>query len=264
MRKLDVEEVKKIQLELLQYVQDWCSKNNVKFWLDCGSLLGAIRHKGYIPWDDDIDIGMLRPDYDRFIREFNSKDSRYTCRCVEVDQKFEYPIAKVMDTSTILYEPDENGTKLHINIDVFVYDNAPDDQRMVERMMKKRNHLLHCREIYYSTTPSAKWYKNIAKQALRVCYKMLPEAYFDKKIVENSRKYIDSKTTCVGNFCSYSRVVCDKEIFDSVVLVDFEGMKLPAPVGYDRWLRCFYGDYMQLPPPEKRVTHHSYVAYGQD
>ena len=77
MKQITLEELKRIQLSILDRVAEFCEKNAINYWLDCGTLLGAVRHKGYIPWDDDIDIGMLRPDYDRFLKTFNEKNDVY-------------------------------------------------------------------------------------------------------------------------------------------------------------------------------------------
>ena len=121
-------------------VHEFCIKNDIQYWLDSGTLLGAIRHGGYLPWDDDIDIGMLRPDYEKFRRMFNEENTRYHFACVEDDgDDFCYAFGKVLDTNTILYEPDRNGKKIAVNIDVFVYDNAPDDEKKLSRMFRMRN-----------------------------------------------------------------------------------------------------------------------------
>lgn len=94
------------------------------------------------------------------------------------------------------------------------------------------------------------------------CFGLLfPKGYFSSKIVKNSKKYKNLETVSVGNFKSITRMTCNKRVFDSFILVEFEGKKYPAPVGYDEWLTQFYGDYMQLPPVEKRVFHHSFKAY---
>ena len=138
MKELTIEELKQYQLGILKVVAEYCEGNEIKYWLDCGTLLGAVRHKGYIPWDDDIDIGMLREDYDKFIYSFNSSNERYKVYSIENNPDFYFPHAKVLDTDTVLYEPDENGLKLNINIDIFIYDNAPDDERLTKRMFKKK------------------------------------------------------------------------------------------------------------------------------
>ena len=117
LRRIEQDELKKIQIEILNVVSTFCEKNDIRYWIDCGTLLGAIRHKGYIPWDDDIDIGMLRPDYDRFMQLFNQENERYKFYSIENNTKFLCPHGKVLDTSTILYEPNKKGNKLSVNID---------------------------------------------------------------------------------------------------------------------------------------------------
>lgn len=262
-KKIAVDEVKRIQLEILELVQDYCIDNDIKFWLDSGTLLGAVRHRGYIPWDDDIDIGMLRDDYDKFIQSFNQVNERYRCLTIENTPQFGYPFAKVMDSETILYEPDENGTKININIDVFVFDNAPDDDAEVEKMFKVRDRLRILRQLKFckgkSTTPNL--VKKAAIYVASALIQVFPTGYFDTLIVKNSKKYANIKTERVGNFCGANKFVCSKDVFNNFTWMEFEKKKFMVPIGYDKWLRCSYGDYMKLPPVEKRVSHHTYVAY---
>lgn len=113
LEEIKIEELKRIQLEILDNVANFCEKNKINYWLDCGTLLGAIRHKGYIPWDDDIDIGMLREDYERFMKLYNKENEQYKFYCIENNKKFDYPHGKVIDTNTILYELDmKHGKKI--------------------------------------------------------------------------------------------------------------------------------------------------------
>lgn len=114
MREILLDELKDRQIAILDVVDAFCRENNINYWLDSGTLLGAIRHGGYIPWDDDIDIGMLRPDYDRFLAMFNKLNKQYQVFSVENDINFPYPFGKVLDTHTVLYEPNEQGVKLSI------------------------------------------------------------------------------------------------------------------------------------------------------
>ena len=264
LEEIKIEELKRIQLEILDNVANFCEKNKINYWLDCGTLLGAIRHKGYIPWDDDIDIGMLREDYERFMELYNKENEQYKFYCIENNKKFDYPHGKVIDTNTILYEPDmKHGKKIGVYIDVFVYDNAPDDNLEVEKMFKKRDKLLILNVVKNSPYFVSK--STLIQKILRFIgyyvLKLLPTGFFSKLLIKNSSKYKNCETNKVGNFTSYSKVAVDKDIFSSFVQVRFEDRMYSAPVGYDKWLKSFYGDYMKLPPEEKRISTHKFVAF---
>ena len=267
MKKLNLDELKKIQVEILDVVDDFCKKNKIKYWLDCGTLLGAVRHSGYIPWDDDIDIGMLRDDYNKFMNLFNQKNSRYKLLCNELDKDFLYPIGKVVDTNTILYEPDKKtGLKLNVNIDVFVYDNAPDDDKECTKMFKRRDKYgkLRFSMIYPDKYDHTSFKKRFTRFFLRVYFSFLPKNYYTKKIINNSKKNVDKTTSKVGNFTSVAKACFDKNIFKKFINLEFEKKKYPVPIGYNEYLTNFYGDYMTLPPVEKRVGHHKFEAYLLD
>ena len=265
MRKIDIDEMKRIQVELLQEVDAFCRTNNINYWLDCGTLLGAIRHKGFIPWDDDIDIGMLRPDYDKFMQLFNKEHEHYKAYSIENKEGFLYPFIKIMDTRTVLYEPDEKGAKLSVAIDLFVYDNAPDDERKLRRMYRKRDlyislHNIRSRLYFTKQKPVVYLMKCIMYPFLLI----FPKTFFVKRIVKNAKRYSDMQTKSVGNFTSYTKFVANKKIFSEFINVEFEGRTYRAPIGYDEWLKLFYNDYMTLPPLEKRVSHHEFKAFIEE
>ncbi len=264
MEEINLAELKKIQVQILNQVNDFCQKNKINYWLDCGTLLGAVRHKGYIPWDDDIDIGMLREDYNKFIDTFNKTNRRYKLLCNENDKDYYFAFGKVIDTKTILYEPDEEtGIKSGVYIDVFVYDNAPDDQKLMDKMFKKRDlyNKLRVAQLYKDEYDHTSIKKRIIRFFLNIYLHFLPIDYYTKKIIDNSKTYINDDTKCVGNFTSTTKFIGNKRIFKSFTKLEFEGKKYPAPIGYDEWLKNIYGDYMQLPPKEKRVSHHEFKAY---
>lgn len=262
MREILLDELKDRQIAILDVVDAFCRENNINYWLDSGTLLGAIRHGGYIPWDDDIDIGMLRPDYDRFLAIFNMFNKQYQVFSVENNTNFPYPFGKVLDTHTVLYEPNERGVKLSINIDVFVYDNAPEDNKLVERMYRKRdfyNKIYHF--LLYKTKLRNTDRVGFVKNSIKAICGKVPPCLICKKIVKNSKKYSTQETSWVGNFMSVNKIKAPKEIFDFFVEVEFEGGKYKAPAGWDQWLTCFYKNYMELPPVEKRISHHLFKAY---
>lgn len=265
MKPLSPEELKIYQMNILDTVAEFCEKNNIKYWIDSGTLLGAIRHGGYIPWDDDIDIGMLREDYDRFLSEFNETSEEFKVYSIENNQDFPYPFAKVLDLSTELYEPNkELGQKLNVNIDIFVYDLAPDDGQKLKKMYDKRDLLRRLHDIRNPVCPLSKNpVKKVVMAILRVLIKVFPKNFFMKKMAQNSKKYAAQNFENVGNFTAFSRISCSKHVFDECIDVKFEGRTYKMPAGYDEWLKAFYGDYMQLPPEEKRVSHHQFEAFAK-
>lgn len=264
LREVKIDELKEIQLQILDVVASFCEKHGINYWLDCGTLLGAIRHGGYIPWDDDIDLGMLRDDYNKFMYLFNKENEQYKFYCVENKKDFNYPYGKVLDTETVLYEPDKkHGKKISINIDVFVYDNAPDDDKKVDKMYRKRDFYTILNSVKISPVATTKKFHitNIVRIPCYYILKLLSKAYFSKKIIDNSKKYNNVNTKRIGNFTSYKKIIVDKKVFSKFTKIKFEGKLYSAPIGYKDWLQEFYGDYMKLPPVEKRVSTHKFVAY---
>ena len=264
MKEIDINELRNLEINILDNIDSFCKKNNIKYWIDCGTLLGAVRHSGFIPWDDDIDIGMLRDDYDKFLKIFNKDNNRYKLFAVELNKEHYYQFGKVYDTKTILYEPDEEtGIKSAVYVDVFVYDNAPDDNNKLKKMFDKRDlyNKLRLAQVYPNMYDKTSLKKRIMRFFLNIYLKFLPKNYYTKKIIKNSKKYINEKTKRVGNFTSAKRMTGDKKIFSSFTEIPFENKKYPVPIGYKDWLKAFYEDYMKLPPKDKQVSLHKFVAY---
>lgn len=262
MREVSMEELKSIQLHILKAADRFCRQNGINYWLDYGTLLGAVRHQGYIPWDDDIDIGMMRADYEKFCSEFNGFSRRYQVLCLENDTGFIYPYAKVVDTETVLFEPDENGYRISVNIDVFPYDNAPDDIKKQNRMHAVKDILLALNSLrtYYGR-PNGGCLRRMLIAIARVVLKVFPRCYFTKKIITHARKYEEMKTGAIGNFTTYPKAAGNRRIFKSLTKSIFEGSAYPVPGGWNEWLMLLYGDYMELPPADKRKSSHDFKAY---
>ena len=267
MRQLTVEEIKKIAVGILEVVARFCEERGINYWIDYGTLLGAVRHKGFIPWDDDIDIGMLRPDYDRFMKEFNGYNPRYEAHCIENDPNFVRGFGRVFDTRTLSLWKSMENIKYGVNIDIFVHDNAPDDDDVVAEMYRRRDfyHRMNFRRL---RRISSKTGGNILKQlciyTFRIMMRIFPRGYFPRKLVENSKRYMHEDTKRVGEFVEYGYSVYSREEVSSFVDMEFEGKKYKVPAGYDKVLTQYYGDYMTPPPPEKRVRPHSFTAYLKD
>ena len=270
MRKItDLEELKKIQLDILLKVHAFCEDEGLRYSLDSGTLLGAIRHKGYIPWDDDIDIIMPRPDYRRFLNEFNGYFPELEVYAPELDWNYYAPYANVCDTRTILKEG-RNGhrkTELGIKIDIFPVDGAPADYDEYLLVLKKIDRLnlmlqskrLSLRPFDYSfrTTASVIYhrlisvfrsYSSIQKEISMICQSFT----FDDSAYAAKLSYTSTKNRS------------PRETFEKYECCDFEGHSLKIIQDYDAFLRKMYGDYMKLPPENERVPHHNFEAYWKN
>ena len=258
MRTITSKELKAIQLDLLQRTADFCEKNDIKYFLCGGTLLGAIRHKGYIPWDDDIDISMPRPDYDRFISIFNNPKNYYQVIDMSNDEKYGFPFAKVHDTRTFVDEIQYAKDHFGVYIDIFPIDGVGEDEQ-VFRILRWRK-LLHTKKAnYYQRTIFKKIINTFGKILL------LPFSTHDilKKMDEEARKYPYGSTSRAGIIINPygTREIVDISIFEHAITKEFEGRQYKVPVGYDAWLRSIYSDYMQLPPEDKRHSPHVAIAY---
>ena len=264
MRTVEVEELKKIQLSILDEVDRFCRENNIKYWLDSGTLIGAIRHGGYIPWDDDIDLGMTRENYNKFQELFNKSNKRYQFYTITNNAKYLFPFGKVVDLETRLYEPDINGIELSINIDIFPYDVAPKDFNKIKKCYKKRD--LY-RRLAYAANKAAEIQGSAIKQilvkVLRVLLSVFPNGYFEKKIIKNAI-FKEQNPMLYINAVGWGDYMYSASWVDEQIDWIFEGKKYRIPKQYDSVLRSMYGDYMQFPPEAERVTHHHFVAFKAD
>lgn len=258
-------EIKKVQLSILDFVADYCEKNKISYFLGFGTLIGAVRHKGYIPWDDDIDLLMPRPDYEKFVSMFYNENSHYKVFTNDITNSYPYPFAKVSDQRTLLVEAtNANLKEVGINIDIFPIDGIPDNlierERLFGKIIKIKNIL------FYWTIPFSSnraRYKNMILKLIK-CFDY---NYFVKKMTKFAKmyKYETAKEVAMIVWSSSKSVPnVSKEVFEEYKLEIFEGNKYRIPAGYHEWLTKVYGDYMQLPPEENRITHHDFKAYSLD
>lgn len=266
---LSIDECKKIQLSILEHIDLVCKTNNIKYFLCGGSLLGAIRHKGYIPWDDDIDIMLLRNDYNRLV-ELLEKDDRYKYFSHINTNDYNYPFAKVLDTQTYIIEKhaDHKIEGLGINVDLFPIDGLPNNEKDRREHYRK---ILKIRNYYYfslsdSCPSSSNVFKKNIKKIVWLYARKRGWKYWLNKLIVLAEKFEVSTSEYVGCLVAGygERETYHKSIYDEQLIVPFEEYKFAIPQGYDEYLSCLYGNYMELPPEDKRVTRHDFVAYKKE
>lgn len=258
MKSINLDELRSIQLDLLQKTTDFCEKNGLRYFLCGGTLIGAVRHKGFIPWDDDIDIAMPRADYDRFIRSFNDPDNYYQVVNLDLNSDYAYSFAKVFDNRTVLKELHYPGDTFGVYIDVFPADGVR-NKTQIRKIMILHKMLNTKRANYYNRTIFKKIINTLGKLLLLPFSAHQIATWMDKE----ARRYALFSLPSAGviaNPLGLGEKV-DKSVFNSDVYQEFEGRQYRVPVGYDIWLRSIYGDYMQLPPEKHRVSHHTFEAW---
>ena len=265
MKELSLQEIKQVELDILKMFHTFCVEQNIRYFISHGTLLGAIRYKGFIPWDDDLDVLVPREDYDRLLTLFRDSD-RYRLYAFEKNRDYLYPYAKLCDMTTRKVEGGyDNGVELGLDIDVFPLDHWDDDLEKAKREVKQQQNsmfalLLSKLQKPDSINPAKRFVKGIV---MTLC-KMRGSAYYVQKLMRQAHKpgqeesrYMGSKAWNVYG----QRDIMPAETFAEAIELEFEGNKFFAPVGYDTFLSSLYGDYLPEPPVEKRKTHHSFKAY---
>lgn len=269
---MTIEEIKSCSLEILDFFDSVCSRYGVRYFLCGGTLLGAVRHKGFIPWDDDIDVMMLREDYNR-LYEVWPKDSPFQFLRHENNPFFPYAYGKAVDKRTIKIEPIRKVCQqIGVDIDIFPIDNIPDNEseaiaffKDIERYQRR----LSLQTALYGESNGI--IRTIVKNSRLFWYRFLEDIGVTSidKIVTSFSLLAQKFNTEDTMYCGITTIshygIREKNLrkgYEDVVYVSFEGKQLPAPSGYVHYLESLYGmNYMQLPPIEKRITHHGYKAF---
>lgn len=251
-----LKQIQSKEIELFRAFISVCEQLNLPYFVVGGTLLGAVRHKGFIPWDDDIDIAMLRSDYEIFLsraKEFLPEN--VFLQTIDTDPEYLANYAKLRHNETTFIESAVKSKHIHhgLFIDIFPLDYYPASS-LAKTVFQIRNKLyVHRISCEFEGIPFPGYYKPI--------HLLLKLLYPSVRTALRKRDKLFKKYTKGQKLASHCGAWGKKEIvpagwYQSTVTLEFEGIQVTAPADYDAWLRHYYGDYMQLPPVEKRITHH--------
>lgn len=279
---LDKNTLRKIQLlelKCLDELKRICEKNNINYFLIGGTLIGAARHQGFIPWDDDIDIGMLREDYDKFIavcqNDLNTTD--FFLQTTDTEKNCcDYEIARIRLNNTHFVQEHRKNLKLHdgIFIEIIPYDALPENDKECKRYyfyFKYMKRILGIRKGYRYEI-STKIYKRALIYITAYLSCIIPFKCLEKNFKQYHLKYNDQKSKYVFLLAGAYNYKKEKHLRETVMnysTLKFEGKDYPVPLNYDLFLSEQYGDYMTPPPVEKQinkcvVNHLDFGPYKQE
>lgn len=271
MKKIEKNEIQPLEKDILFHLLDFFEENNIKYFTSGGTTLGSVRHGGFIPWDDDIDLFLPRAEYDRFLK---LSEGKLLGGYIEIkkpgDKNYIYPFAKACNKNTVIYEKSVKDRKYAIGIFVDIFPLDTYFENPVKRFFQLawsvnlRSMIESASsQINLSKKGSAKW---IAKQTVRALQKPLAKVLGVEKLAKaidnHGRKSMNSENKFLGNIVWFARFT---DFYPSKYFRDscpgkFEGRTICNPIDYDEYLTRLYGDYMKLPPEDQRVMH-GFEAY---
>ena len=270
-KELSIKEVQSISLEILKVIADICEKLQLRYFLIYGTLIGAVRHKGYIPWDDDVDIMMPRPDYDKLLEYLYANISEYPNLKVfnhDVCADYPYMITRISDDRYEIIMDNEKPYGIGIFIDIYPFDGLGNTKEEALKYGLKGDRLSSL--CYQATRNKMKMettvslFRKIIKMPVFLFSKLCGKDTFQNKLDKLARvkSYDQSEYVgCVVWLSGGEKDIFPRKWFDEYIMTSYENYTFRIPKQYDEILKHVYGDYMTLPPEKDRIGHHFYKVY---
>ena len=260
---IDRQEYRKIMLNVMSEIDRVCTKYNITYTIGGGTLLGAIRHKGFIPWDDDIDIFLERNDYEKLIALLKNSDCKWLSIVDDTTPGYYYPFAKAVDNRTVV-KMESSVIQHGIWVDIFPMENVP-DTKMARILFLKFCKMY--RAILLSMTTDFSTQKTCGKTVLKSVLSLFARLVGRSNIYTIAKKYmqkhnnVQHKCECI-TWSPYGTEYIEKELMQNITEYIFEDRKFKGISNYDILLKRAFGDYLQLPPENKRRSHEVVAWYA--
>lgn len=258
MKEMTLDESKRIQIEMLRELDAFCRSHDIKYSVAYGTLIGAVRHKGFIPWDDDIDVTMVRSEFEKFLKVWKSE--KYELLVPMRKKRWEF-FARIVDPNTYVKFNKFPESPFGVWLTIFPVDSRPDDESEWLEQKKKIDHYATLARFKCTVLTTDKL-RNFFKRISHVLAAPLSLEKINKNVMQYATQYEDKHTNkkiVWVNYNTYEQYPAS--LFDDYVDLQFEDITVRAMAGYDTYLRTAYGDYMQLPPIEQQQPSHDYTAY---
>lgn len=270
-KELSINETQKISLEILHIIADICEEQGLRYSLVYGTLIGAVRHHGYIPWDDDVDIMMPRPDYDKLLRYLKKHIKEYPHLQVfnrEECPEYPYMITRISDDRYVIEMKNEKPFGMGVFIDIYPYDGLGMTKKEAVKYGLKGDRLsslcYQATREHFAIETTTSTIRKLLKFPVYLYAKLCGKDYFQRKLEKLARvKDYDSSefVGCVIWLSWGEKDIFPRKWFDETIMMRFGKYEFRVPKYYDEVLRHEYGDYMKLPPEKERVGHHFFKVY---